>query len=269
MSSEDVVVPDEWIRLAHRLADAAREQTVPRFRTALTVDDKAAGAFDPVTIADREAERVMREILAEEVPDHGVLGEEHGERVSDSPWRWVLDPIDGTRAYIAGFPTWVTLVGLCHQGRPVYGIIDAPASDDRWAGGSARPAGAVRACPDLSQAILSTTSPELFRRGADRAAWQALSARSRMRRYGGDGYAYGLVANGLVDAVVESGLKAVDVTAVIPVVRAAGGIVTGWDGGDALRGHLVAAGDRRVHAQILEILAACGATAQTVARAGG
>lgn len=261
MSSSPIAVPNALVQLAHRLADAARTETLPRFRTALDVHDKAAGAFDPVTVADREAERVMRELLAAEVPEHGILGEEHGERTSDSPWRWVLDPIDGTRAYIAGFPTWVTLVGLCYQDQPVYGIIDGPASDDRWAGGPSLPASEVRACPDLSQAVLSTTNPELFRSGPQGAAWQALCARSRLRRYGGDGYAYGLLASGVVDAVVESGLKAVDVVAVIPVVQAAGGVITGWDGGDPLRGHMVAAGDRRVHAQILEVLAACGAAA--------
>jgi len=263
----DVVVPDALVALAHRVADAARAHSLPRFRAGIPVDDKRPQArFDPVTEADRAAEAAMRELLADQVPLHGILGEEHGETASDSDWRWILDPIDGTRAFISGFPTWVTLIGLLHQGQPAFGLIDAPATDDRWAGGAGHPSGGVRPCASLEQAVLSTTSAEMFRTPGEHAAWQALCARSRLRRYGGDGYAYGLLASGHIDAVIESGLQLYDVAAVIPVVRAAGGRVTGWDGGDALRGHVVASGDPRVHEQILEVLRVSGGAAAAVGR---
>ena len=256
-------VPDELVALAHRLADAARAETVPRFRTALAVDDKADVGFDPVTLADRSAEAAMRALLQTEVPEHGIVGEEHGTAAGASEWRWILDPVDGTRAFIAGFPTWVTLIGLFRGEEPAYGLIDAPATDDRWAGGLGRPMRpGVRPCADLASAVISTTSAELFRTPGTRAGWQALCARTRLRRYGGDGYAYGLLAAGHLDGIVEFGLQLYDVAAVIPVVRAAGGQITGWDGGSPVRGHVVASGDPRVHDQILEVLRATGAAAE-------
>lgn len=251
-------IPEAFVRLAHRMADAGREQSLPRFRSRISVDDKDPGRFDPVTEADRAAEAAMRALLDVEVPDHSIIGEEHGTRRTDSPWTWVLDPIDGTRAFISGFPTWVSLIGLLYEGEPAFGLIDAPGTGDRWVS-HGDPTLAVRACSDLSQATISTTTAELFATPAHTAAWTALQARSKLRRYGGDGYAYGLLAAGHIDAVVERGLQIYDVAAVIAVVRAAGGRVTGWDGGDPLRGHLCAAGDPAVHAQILEILRATGA----------
>lgn len=242
------------------MADRAREQTLPRFRADVAIHDKGVGGFDPVTEGDREAERVMRELLADTVPDHNIIGEEHGATDGPGPWTWVLDPIDGTRAFMAGFPSWVTLIGLMFEGVPVMGLIDAPATDDRWVGGPGiRPPRRVRACASLDQAVLTTTDAELFS-GQAQAAWLALCAGSRLRRYGGDGYGYGLLSAGHLDAVVERGMQIYDVAAPIAVVRGAGGIVTGWDGGDPLRGHMVASGDERLHAQILEVLRAHGAT---------
>lgn len=260
----DVAIPEEWIAVAHRLADAARGVTLPHFRSGLAVDDKRPGNFDPVTQADRDAETAMRAILARELPNHGIIGEEHGTDASESPWDWVLDPIDGTRAFISGFPTWVTLIGLRHRGVPLFGLIDAPATGDRWIGGPGLGAApSTRRCASLSEATLATTSAEHFWRvQSDRAAWDALCARSRLRRYGGDGLAYGLLAEGHIDAVIEHGLQLYDFAAVIPVVEGAGGVITGWDGGDPLRGHLVAAGDARVHAEILEVLRATGASSR-------
>jgi myo-inositol-1(or 4)-monophosphatase len=264
-------VPDRWLALASALADAATAQTWRRFRTGLAVDDKRpAAGFDPVTEADREAEAAMRRLLAERAPDHGVVGEEHGSVVGTAPWTWVLDPIDGTRAFIAGFPTWTTLIGLLHEGEPVAGIIEAPATGERWTGvvgvgttwtraGRSEPA-RVRRCARLADAVLSTTNAELFRTAPERDAWDTLCDRTRLRRYGGDGYAYGLVASGTLDLVVELGLAPYDVVGPIAVVRAAGGIATAWDGGPAADGGtLIAAGDPRVHAEALALLRAAGA----------
>lgn len=264
-------MPPELLRLANQLANAATAQTWRLFRTDVAVDDKRPQArFDPVTEADREAEASMRRLLARYAPDHGIVGEEHGTLEGSAPWTWVLDPVDGTRAFIAGFPTWTTLIGLYHDGVPTAGVIEAPATKERWVGvigagttwygPDATRAATVRRCEGLAEAVISTTSHELFRTPGESAAWRALTERTRLRRYGGDGYAYGLLASGHLDAVVEQGLQPYDVAAPIAVVRAAGGIVTSWDGGRvADGGNIVAAGDPRVHAEILALLREVGA----------
>ena len=237
----------------------------------MAVDDKRPQArFDPVTEADRQAEASMRRLLTRHVPDHSVVGEEHGVHDGSAPWTWILDPIDGTRAFIAGFPTWTTLIGLYHDGTPAAGIIEAPATRERWVGvvgqgatwhgpDFTRPA-RVRPCASLAHAVLSTTNAELFHDPGSRAGWEALCASTRLRRYGGDGYAYGLLAAGQLDLVVEHELQSYDVAAPIAVVRAAGGVATAWDGGRAADGGtLIAAGDPRVHAQALAVLRQAGA----------
>lgn len=261
-------LPHAWRDLAIQVALAARAHTLPRFGAALAVQDKGEGVFDPVTDADREAERAMRAVLERAVPDHGIHGEEFGIVRADAEWRWVLDPIDGTRAYISGFPTWVTLVGLMCDGEPVLGVIDAPAAGLLAVGstrqtergpaaaelherGSVRPIRA-RACAALDQATLSTTSPDLFLEPRHRRGWAAARTGSKLQRYGGDGLAYALVAAGLVDGVVETGLKAYDLVAPIALVRAAGGLVTSLDGGDPLEdGTVIATGDPAVHRALL------------------
>ena len=203
------VVPAEFVTLAERLADAARPVVRKYFRTPVAVDDKADDS--PVTIADREVEAAMRAILAAEVPGHGILGEEHGRTNCEAEWVWVLDPIDGTAAFITGKPSFGTLIALAHRGVPVLGIIDQAFTSERWLGVAGRPTtlngvkANVRACPDLAHAYAYTTAPELFC-AQTRPAWDRIAAQVKRSRYGCDCYAYALAASGFVDLVVEAGL---------------------------------------------------------------
>jgi len=257
---------DEIVAVAHALADAARAETLPRFRLpGLGTDNKAATGFDPVTEADREAERVMRGILAARRPDDAILGEEFGPQPGSSGYTWVLDPVDGTRAFVSGIPSWGTLVGLTGpDGRPLYGLVDQPWIGERFEGGFGRarlasPRGerrlAVRATGDLAQATLMTTFPEIGT--ADHAAaFRRVAERVRLTRYGLDCYAYALLAAGHVDLVIEAGLQAYDIVAPMALITAAGGIVTAWDGGPAEGGGTVlAAATPALHAAAMELLA--------------
>lgn len=255
------VVPAEFVTLAERLADAARPVVRKYFRTPVAVDDKADDS--PVTIADREVEAAMRAILAAEVPGHGILGEEHGRTNCEAEWVWVLDPIDGTAAFITGKPSFGTLIALAHRGVPVLGIIDQAFTSERWLGVAGRPTtlngmkANVRACPDLAHAYAYTTAPELFC-AQTRPAWDRIAAQVKRPRYGCDCYAYALVASGFVDLVVEAGLKSYDFAALAPVLQGAGGIMTDWSGAPltiASDGKVCAAGDARVHAEALRVLA--------------
>ena len=254
--------PTDYVALALRLADAARPVVRRYFRKPIAVDTKSDAS--PVTIADREVETVMRAILEQECPDHGILGEEHGRSQCDAEWVWVLDPIDGTAAFISGKPSFGTLIALAHRGRPVLGIIDQAYTDERWLGVAGHPTTlnglpvAVRPCPDLAHAQASTTAPELFD-AATRPAWDRIAARVNRLRYGSDCYAYALIATGFVDLVVEAGLKPYDYAALVPVVEGAGGIMTDWSGrGLTLDsdGRVVAAGDPRTLAEALSVLKA-------------
>lgn len=246
---------------AERLCDAARRETLPRFRRRIAVVNKADGRdFDPVTEADRAAEAALAALIADEHPDHGVLGEEHGRRPGTGPYEWALDPIDGTRGFIAGLPLWTTLVALAFAGRPVLGVIDQPYLDERFAGcdgeawfrhGSVRRPLRVRPCARLTEATVSTTDPGLFD-GAEAAAFEQVRRAARLTRYGGDAYAYAMLADGSIDLVIESGLMPYDVRALIPVVEGAGGIVTDWRGNPRPDGgQVIAAGDARAHAEAL------------------
>jgi myo-inositol-1(or 4)-monophosphatase len=208
----------------------------------------------PVTVADRGAERAMRAVLAEHFPDHGILGEEYGLDRPEAPLRWVLDPIDGTRAFITGRPTFGTLVGLLRDGAPILGVIDQPVTGERWVGVAGRPTRfrgpfggepGCRPCPDLAEAELSCTSPEMLG-AAERPGWQRLSRAVRRVSWGGDCYAYGLLALGQIDVVAEGDMKPWDWAALVPVVEGAGGRVTGWDGrplGPDGPGRVLAVGD--------------------------
>jgi len=252
---------------AHALADLSGDIIRPYFRKPLTVTNKRQGdGFDPVTAADRAAERAIRKALARQWPDHGVIGEELGGIREDARLRWVIDPIDGTRAFIMGAPLWGTLIGLLDADEAVLGLMDQPYTRERfWSGANAayfrnadgRPRRLkTRACPRLGDAILSTTHPDLFARGAETDAFGRLKSKVRMTRYGGDCYAYCLLAAGFVDIVVESGLHAYDVVALIPIIERAGGRITTWKGEPATSGgRIVAAGDPRLHAQALAVLA--------------
>ncbi len=247
------------------MADAARAAILPHFRAPdLAAANKSEDDFDPVTAADREAEAAMRDILARERPDDGILGEEFAAQPSTSGLTWVLDPIDGTRAFIAGTPTWGVLIAVNAGGAPIYGIVDQPFTGERYEGGlgtaqwtragAERPL-ATRPCATLAEAVLFTTFPEVGTQ-AERSGFEAVRDRVRMVRYGMDCYAYALVALGQVDLVIEAGLNAYDIQGPQAVIEGAGGIVTAWDGGPVHDGgRAVAAGDARIHAQALELLA--------------
>jgi histidinol phosphatase-like enzyme (inositol monophosphatase family) len=258
----------ELASVAAEVADAARAATLLHFRTdGLLADSKIAGAFDPVTVADRAAEEAMRAVLARRRPDDAILGEEFEKVSGTTGLTWVLDPIDGTRGYLSGTPTWGVLVGLRNAGGALFGIIDQPYIGERFTGGfgiatvegpqGVRPLAARPARP-LSQGILFTTFPEVGTT-AEGSAFRALSQRMRLTRYGMDCYAYALIAAGQIDVVVEAGLQPYDVLAPIAVIEAAGGIVTDWQGRSALDGgRVVAAANAEVHAAALEILADAG-----------
>lgn len=262
MGMTRVDLPEGTLDLAHRLADAAGEVVRRYFRTRISVDDKADDS--PVTVADREAEAVMRALLTAERPQDGLIGEEHGAANPDAEWVWVLDPIDGTKSFITGMPTFGTLIALLHNGVPVLGIIDQPISRERWVGAPGQQTTlngvpvSVRDCSDLSKAVLFTTDPALFV-GEDTAAWGRLSDAAKLRRYSADCYAYGLLSAGFVDVVCEAGMKLHDFAAVVPVILGAGGVVTDWQGlplGQTSDGHILAAGDAACHAQALRHLKA-------------
>ncbi len=244
-------------------ADAARAATLPRFRTQLSVDNKLASGFDPVTEADREAESLIRKVISDRFADHGIVGEEWDDKQSESPWCWIIDPIDGTRAFISGVPVWGTLVGVTHNGRAVAGLMEQPFTGERWIAvdgdltyshnGTQYPA-KTSGVETLAEARLSTTAPDLFR-GPHIQAWTRVNERALQVRYGLDCYAYCLLASGHQDLVVEAGLKDVDIAPLIPIIEAAGGVVTTWDGGRAERGGTcVAAATPQLHEEAMRVL---------------
>jgi len=257
---------DEIRTTAHRMADAAREAILPHFRHAtLSADNKHGdGGFDPVTEADRAAERAMRAVLAQARPQDGILGEEYGATEGESGLTWVLDPVDGTRAFLSGTPTWGVLIALSDASGPVYGLIDQPYIGERFEGGLGRAAMTGPQGPrslatlgdrPLSEAILFTTFPELDT-PVEAAGFAELARHVRLTRYGLDCYAYALVAAGQIDLVVEAGLAPYDIHAPIAVIEAAGGIVTDWRGGPAhAGGRVLAAAGRAQHAAALKVLA--------------
>ncbi len=254
----------DLVATAHELADVARVATLTHFRTrALVAENKETDRFDPVTEADRLSEQRMREVLALRRPDDGILGEEYGTSAGSSGLTWVLDPIDGTRGYLSGTPTWGVLISIRDAQGVLYGIIDQPYIGERFEGGLGRalvtgPMGTaalgVRGARPLSQSILFTTFPEVGT-AEDGAAFRRVAGLARLVRYGTDCYAYALIAAGQIDLVIEAGLQAYDVQAPIAVIEAAGGIVTNWQGGPALDGgRVLAAANREVHAEAMALL---------------
>lgn len=246
---------------AEHLAGLAGQAILPHFRAALDVENKAGEVFDPVTVADRAAERAMREAIAARYPDHGIIGEEEGATPGSSPLSWVLDPIDGTRAFVMGLPVWGTLIALNDGTRPVIGVIDQPFTRERFVG---TPQGAwhngrpirTRACPALAQARVLLTRPAAGVTAAEEKVFDAVARGAQLLRHGGDCYAYGLLAYGLVDVVLEARLATYDVQALIPVVEGAGGVITTWDGGDAQHGgSVLACGDPALHRALLDMIA--------------
>ncbi|HET9159172.1 MAG TPA: histidinol-phosphatase [Caulobacteraceae bacterium] len=229
----------------------------PLFRAEHGLVDKGKdGAFDPVTEADRRAEGAIRRLISERFPDHGVIGEEHGEDRPHAEFVWVIDPIDGTRAFIAGLPLWTTLIALRFQGEPVLGSIGQPYLGELFIGhaggsrllsrGHARQL-KVRPCPDLTCAIIATTDPEGCFDGAELGAWTQVRAAARLARLGCDAYAYAMVAMGTLDLVLEAGLQCWDIECAVPIIEGAGGTVTDWRGERLGRsgGQVAIAGDRR------------------------
>ena len=252
------------------LAAASGDAIRPFFRTALAARNKSFGGkeFDPVTEADRAAETTMRQMIMDTFPAHGIIGEEFPDHQPDAEYVWVLDPIDGTKSFISGLPTWGTLICLEHNGQPAYGLMHQPFTRERFAGDGARASWAglnqhgteilhhmrTRPCAQLADAITMTTSPGLLS-ADERERYGRIEAGARLSRYGGDCYSFCMLACGHVDLIVESGLKHYDIAALIPIIKGAGGLVTTWDGGDASKGgRVVAAGDPAVHAAALEIL---------------
>jgi histidinol phosphatase-like enzyme (inositol monophosphatase family) len=253
------------IALLHALGDAAREIGLRYFRSTFDLEAKAATEFDPVTNADREIEARIREILSEARPDDGILGEEGGGRSGMSDRVWVIDPIDGTRAFVAGLPTWCVLIAFDDGSGPQLGLIDQPFIGERFVGeighggrwfrgDQSRPLQSNSSVIALADVNLATTDPGLFV-GNEKDVFSELAQQVRIRRYGLDAYAYGALALGGLDLVVESGLQPWDVAALVPVVKASGGVMSNWSGGPCHQGgQVIAAANARIHGLALDIL---------------
>ena len=255
------MLPD-IIAFANRLADTAGEIVRRYFRGRLTRTDKTDGS--PVTEADCAIERAIRDAVDSAHPDHGVLGEEFGAHRLEAEYLWVIDPIDGTKAFISGVPLFGTLIGLLHRGRPVLGVIDQAVTGERWLGADGvgttlnGEAVRVRPCGGLAEAVLFATTPVMFA-GVDEAPFKRLAEAVKWTRYSADCYAYGLLASGFVDLAAEAGLKPYDYCALVPVVANAGGVISDWRGaplGLESDGRVLAAGDPGRHAEALAMLAA-------------
>lgn len=262
----DLELTQELTHVAHLMADAARDVILPHFRSPdLGADNKLAGGYDPVTVADRAAEVAMRDILAQHRPDDAIFGEEFGEKAGTTGLTWVLDPIDGTRGFVSGTPTWGVLIAVGDADGPFLGMVDQPYTGERFFG---TPQGATllragkehpiqtRVARPLSEAIVFTTFPEVGS-AEEGAAFRAVASRALLTRYGMDCYAYALVASGQVDLVIEAGLQAYDIQGPLALIEAAGGIVTDWNGGLAHQGgQVIAAANSDIHAEALAILRA-------------
>ena len=253
---------DPFLALAADLADAAGEAIRPYFRQPLAVTDKPD--LSPVTVADRAAEAAMRRLIAVRFPEHGIIGEEYGPERADAEFVWVLDPIDGTKSFISGVPLFGTLIALARHGRPVLGIIDQPISHERWIGAIGHATNfngttiQCRPCAALAGATVFSTSPDMFK-GPDAAAHGRVAKAAKLVRFGADCYAYGLLASGFIDLVVEASLKPYDFSAMVPIVEGAGGIATDWQGKPltlASDGRVLVAGDPNAHREALALLAA-------------
>lgn len=260
----DETTQTELVQVAHALADVARPVTLAHFRASgLAADNKRLGGFDPVTVADRGAEKAMRDLLAKLRPDDAILGEEFGHQTGTSGLTWVLDPIDGTRGYISGTPVWGVLIAVSDENGPLCGIIDQPYIQERFFGGfgAATVSGPMgqatlqtRSPRPLSQATVVTTFPEVGT-PTEQQAFHAVAGQAQLTRYGMDCYGYALLAAGQIDLVIEAGLNAYDIQGPMAVIEAAGGLVTDWQGGPAHEGgRVVAAANAEIHAQALAVL---------------
>jgi len=256
----------DFLEFAQRMAQSAGAVILPHFRVALDVVDKGgARGYDPVTVADQAAESVIRAEIARVHPDHGIRGEEHGWQRGASRYTWVIDPIDGTRSFILGQMHWATLIALHDGDRVLVGVAHQPfvgesfvATADgaaEWRRGNERRTLRTRHCATVGDAVVACTDPKMFRTADDRAAFDRVADRARFTRWGGDCYAYCLLAMGLIDLVIESSLQAYDVQALIPIVEAAGGVISTWTGERCDEGGaVVACGDRALHPHVLSLL---------------
>ncbi len=255
-----------FLEFAHTLADQSALVVLRHFRKRISVDNKeAGGGFDPVTAADRGAEKAIAEALRARFPGHGLIGEEHGNHNEAARFRWVVDPIDGTRSFIMGSPLWGTLIGLLDGDEPLLGLMNQPYTGERfWSDKKASFARDVkgnvkrlktRPCPSIADATLTTTHPDLFAKGSELKTFMRVKDAARMTRYGGDCYNYALLAAGFVDIVIESGLKGFDIVALIPIIERSGGRVSTWDGKPAINGgRILATGDPALHDRVLTFL---------------
>ncbi len=233
---------EDFARFAHMLADAADAITLPMFRKPVAIDNKLehSGDFDPVTLADQNAEKAIRAIIEEHFPQHSILGEEFGHKKTDSPYEWILDPIDGTRSFISGIPLWGTLIGLTFEGKAVMGLNSQPHIGERFWGygraclyqGPRETYGQLQSSnqTSLSQALAATTGPDFFAKGNETENFEIIKNKTRLMRFGGDCYFYCLLASGSLDLVIEAGLNPYDIAALVPIVEGAGGIITDWHG---------------------------------------
>jgi histidinol phosphatase-like enzyme (inositol monophosphatase family) len=260
-----MTVDEKLIAFANRLADASGAVIRPYFRQRIEVVHKPGRApFDPVTEADKGGERAIRAIIERERPDDGILGEEYGEKPGKNGLRWVLDPVDGTRAFITGRHEWGSLIALEDNEAPVLGILDQPVLGERFIGangrsllieGEKRTPLKVRECTGIKDAILCATDPSSYLSSDQQAAFQRVRAVARMTRFGGDCYLFAALALGFVDIVIEANFNRWDVAALIPLVEGAGGVITSWDGGDCRDGKsILACGDSRVHEEAIKLL---------------
>ncbi|MBX2838695.1 MAG: histidinol-phosphatase [Gammaproteobacteria bacterium] len=255
---------DALLQAAETAADAAAAITLAAFRTPLHVENKLEAGFDPVTKADRDAEAVIKQVLKDAFPDIGFKGEESPERIGGSDLTWVVDPIDGTRAFITGMPLWGTLIALSRQDRVFLGLIDQPFLQERYIGHSGRAFAVCQGdrrtlssggCVELEKAIVQTTSPTMFKTVPEQKRFAAVADAVRLVRFGGDCYAYAMLASGYVDLVIEADLQPYDVQALIPIVEGAGGVISNWNGEHAADGGtLLAAATSELHAQALRLL---------------
>lgn len=258
-----------FVRFAEELATAGGAMSLPHFRTRPDMTNKLAEGFDPVTEADRAGERVMRAMIEEAFPDHGIIGEEYGIKEARSPFTWVLDPIDGTRSFVTGMLSWTTLVGLSFEGEPRVGVMLQPYVGERFVGSPSgsvlkTPAGervlAVRPARRVAEAIGTTTAPGLYRTPRQQAFLERMRQSLRFIRYDGDAYFFCLLAAGQIDIALDAGLEIYDIAPLVPIIRGAGGVVSRWDRGPAqLGGDIVAAASVELYEEALAMLDACPA----------
>lgn len=268
----DPALANRLIAVAHEAADAASIQTMANFRQIIDVENKEQpGSFDPVTIADRNAEQAIKKVVLDTFPDHGFFGEESEIKIADDKPLWIVDPIDGTRAYITGLPLWGTLIAVYDGADVVLGILEQPVLHERFIGTAFSGANSIASAelikPDgrkklhtrqgvaLSDAIVQTTAPEFFEGAMHSRVFEQLKSSVSMVRYGGDCYCYALLAMGFVDIVIEATLQPYDIAALIPIVESAGGVVTNWDGSSAANGgSVIACGSAPLHEQMLALI---------------